>query len=115
MSEADQPAGNTVENNPDPTTDIPPSKFKVGDWVKMTAAARSQLRFHYMQKDDVGIVTNVSYVTKRRRRWWQYQSGEEKYYLVTVYWQNSVHRKTGHEVKLREKRLKFASRKRKSD
>lgn len=115
MSETEQPAGNTVENNPNPTTDVPPCKFKVGDWVKMTAAARSLQQFYFMQKDDVGIVTNIAYVTTKRRRWWLYEGGEEKYYLVTIYWQNSVHRKTGHELKLREKRLKFASRKRKAD
>lgn len=115
MSETDQSPGDGVIDNSNLSTDIPPCKFKIGDWVKLTTASSRLMRFQYVKKNDIGIVTNVVYITKKKRRWWLYENSEEKYHLVTIYWQNSVHRKTGHESNLREKRLKFASRKRKTD
>lgn len=106
MQEENQPTGNGI------ASDIPPCKFKVGDWVKMTTPASRQSRFSFMKKDDIGVVMDVKYTEKNGRRWFD---PKRKYYLVTVYWQNSAHSKTGHQVRMKEKRLKFANRKRKQD
>ena len=83
-----------------------PCKFKVGDWVKMRAASEKLLRFTFMTKDDLGIVTEIKAVPATYRK--------EAHYLITVYWQNTKHRKSGNSVKLMEKRIKHAKRYRRS-
>lgn len=110
MQEENKPTGDGVAQELAP----PPCKFKTGDWVALNASSKSLRQFEFMKKDDIGIVMDVSY-TKKPRRYWNYNNIYDEYYLLTVYWQNSSHRKTGHQVKLKERRLKFANRKRKQN
>ena len=81
-----------------------PCKFKIGDWVKMRAAAKKLSRFTFMSKDDIGIITEIKAIPATYRK--------EEHYLITVYWQNTKHRKTGNSVRLMEKRIKHAKRNR---